>query len=448
MDFDLIVIGAGSGGVRAARMLSSKGVKVACVESSALGGTCVNAGCVPKKLYSYASNITEELEDMKGYGWEHDGELHLDWPKLVKAKKKEILRLNGIYGGLFENSGVELIEGKASFVSDHEIKVNGKTYSAETFLIATGGWPFIPEFPGRELVISSNEIFNLPEFPQRLAVVGGGYIAVEFAGIFHGMGADVIQIYRRDLFLRGFDGDLRKHLKESMEKEGVELVFNTNVTAIEKTDDGLRLSLDNGQHLVADQVLYATGRVPNTTGLGLENTSTSLNATGAIEVDENSMTKAPNIYAIGDVTDRMNLTPVAIHEAMCFVDHYLKVESRSPDYSNIATAVFSHPNIGTVGLSEEEAKDKGYDVVIFRSVFTPLKNTLSGNKTKTLMKLVVDKASDLVLGVHMCGPDAGEIIQGFAIALKCAATKSQFDATIGIHPTSAEEFVTMREPAG
>ncbi|QEQ96379.1 glutathione-disulfide reductase [Neptunomonas concharum] len=445
-DYDLFVIGAGSGGVRAARMAASMGVRVAITEDKYLGGTCVNVGCVPKKLFVYASQFQEAFNDASGFGW-NVGDTAFDWPTLRDRKNEEILRLNGIYRNLLVNSGCHLIEGRGSLIDDHTVEVDGQQYTAERILVATGGWPFIPDIPGKEHIISSNEVFYLEDFPKSAVVVGGGYIAVEFAGIFAGLGVDTHLIYRGDLFLRGFDRDLREFVAQEVEKKGVNLHFNNNIEAIEKQVDGsLLLTLSDGSQQVTDCVLYATGRVPNVVGLGLEKLGIAQQKNGAIIVNDTFQTNVPSIYAIGDVIDRVQLTPVALAEGMALVRHLYQQGSAQVDYDLIPTAVFCQPNIGTVGLSEEQAREQGIDIDIYRSEFRAMKHTMSGNTERTLMKMIVDKITDKVLGVHMVGPDAGEIIQGMGVALKAGATKAVFDATIGIHPTAAEEFVTMREP--
>jgi glutathione reductase (NADPH) len=442
--YDLFVIGAGSGGVRAARMSAGFGAKVAIAESRYLGGTCVNVGCVPKKLFSYAAHYREDFSDAQGFGWDSSVEA-LDWPRLRDNKTKEIERLNGIYGNLLSNAGVELINGHARIVDANTVEVDGVKYRAKNILIAVGGWPFIPDIPGRELAISSNEVFYLDTLPKHAVVVGGGYIATEFAGILHGLGVEVEQIYRRDLFLRGFDTEIREHLAEEMTAKGVKLRFNENVTAITEQNGQYLLSLENGESLLTDKVLYATGRKPLLDGLGLENTKVSLNDKGYIAVDEGFQTNEPSIYAVGDVTGGMELTPVALAEGMNLAKRLFKGDKTLLDYNYIPTAIFSQPNLATVGLSEEDARERYDDIAVYTSRFTHLKHTLSGNKTKTFLKLVVDKASDKVVGAHMMGDDAGEIIQGLAVAIKAGATKADFDSTIGIHPTVAEEFVTMRD---
>jgi glutathione reductase (NADPH) len=448
-DFDLYVIGAGSGGVRAARFAAGFGAKVAVAESRYLGGTCVNVGCVPKKLLVYSAHFAEDFEQSSGFGWSL-GEANFDWATLIANKDREINRLNGIYRNLLVNSGVTLHEAHAKIVGPHEVEVNGERFTAKNILIATGGWPQIPEIPGHEHAISSNQAFFLKELPKRVLVVGGGYIAVEFAGIFHGLGANTTLLYRGDLFLRGFDGSVRKHLQEELTKRGMDLQFNADIARIDKQPDGsLKATLKDGRVLEADCVFYATGRRPMLDNLGLENTDVQLTDKGFIKVDEQYQTSEPSILALGDVIGRVQLTPVALAEGMAVARRLFKPEQYRPvDYKMIPTAVFSLPNIGTVGLTEEEAREAGHEVVIFESRFRPMKLTLTECQEKTLMKLVVDGKTDKVLGCHMVGPDAGEIVQGLAIALKAGATKRDFDDTIGVHPTAAEEFVTMRTPVG
>ncbi|WP_095135672.1 glutathione-disulfide reductase [Pseudomonas sp. Irchel s3a10] len=448
-DFDLYVIGAGSGGVRAARFAAGFGAKVAVAESRYLGGTCVNVGCVPKKLLVYGAHFAEDFEQSSGFGWSL-GEANFDWATLIANKDREINRLNGIYRNLLVNSGVTLHEAHAKIVGPHEVEVNGERFTAKNILIATGGWPQIPEIPGHEHAISSNQAFFLKELPKRVLVVGGGYIAVEFAGIFHGLGANTTLLYRGDLFLRGFDGSVRKHLQEELTKRGMDLQFNADIARIDKQPDGsLKATLKDGRVLEADCVFYATGRRPMLDNLGLENTDVQLTDKGFIKVDEQYQTSEPSILALGDVIGRVQLTPVALAEGMAVARRLFKPEQYRPvDYKMIPTAVFSLPNIGTVGLTEEEAREAGHEVVIYESRFRPMKLTLTECQEKTLMKLVVDGKTDKVLGCHMVGPDAGEIVQGLAIALKAGATKHDFDDTIGVHPTAAEEFVTMRTPVG
>jgi glutathione reductase (NADPH) len=426
-------------------MAASFGAKVAVAEERYLGGTCVNVGCVPKKLFSYAAHFSADFADAAGFGWQV-GEAHFDWPTLLVNKNREIERLNGIYERLLTNAGATVMRGRACLVDAHTVALDGKRYSAERILVATGGWPHKPAIPGAEHAITSNEAFFLPTLPKRVVVVGGGYIAVEFAGIFHGLGCTTTQIYRGPLFLRGFDDDCRTFLAEQMRHQGVDLRFDTDVTAIEKSGDGYRVKLDGGGHLECDLVMYATGRKPLVADVGLEACGVALDDKGAIKIDGNYRSNVPSIYAIGDVTDRVNLTPVALAEGMALAWHLYRDKERPVDYEYIPSTVFSRPNLGTVGYTEAQAREKFGEVTVFRSSFTPLKHTLSGSGEKTLMKLVVDKASDHVVGAHMVGADAGETIQGLTIAMKAGATKALFDRTIGIHPTSAEEWVTMREP--
>jgi glutathione reductase (NADPH) len=446
-DFDLYVIGAGSGGVRAARFAAGFGAKVAVAESRYLGGTCVNVGCVPKKLLVYGAHYAEDFEQASAYGWTA-GEPSFDWAALIANKNREINRLNDIYRNLLVNSGVVLHEGHARITGPHEVEINGQRYSAKHIMIATGGWPVIPDIPGREHAISSNEAFFLKELPKRVIVVGGGYIAVEFAGIFHGMGAQTSLLYRGELFLRGFDGAVRMHLAQELTRRGLDLQFNADIKSIEKLDDGsLSVELKDGKTLITDCVFYATGRRPMLDNLGLENTGVTLDEKGFVQVNEKYETTEPSILAIGDVTGRVQLTPVALAEGMAVARRLFKPEQyRLVDYRMIPTAVFSLPNIGTVGLTQEQAEEEGYTVEIFESRFRPMKLSLTDCQERTLMKLVVDAKTDKVLGCHMVGPDAGEIVQGLAIALKAGATKRDFDETIGVHPTAAEEFVTMRTP--
>jgi len=450
-DFDLFVVGGGSGGVRAARMAAQRGARVALVEAGGtdmLGGTCVNMGCIPKKLYSYAAHYGESFEESHGFGWEGEAP-KLNWTTLKANRKKEISRLNGVYLQLLTGAGVQVINGFATLVDGHTVQVNGATHSAQHILIATGGTPHVPAINGRELVITSNEMFDLDPFPARLLVVGGGYIACEFASIFNGLGSRVTQLYRGDQVLRGFDDEVRHFIGAEMGKAGVDLRLGADVAAIARTSQGLAVTLTGGEALMVDAVLYATGRVPNVKGMGLEAMGVAQGKDGAIVVNEDYQTSVPSIYALGDVTARVQLTPVALGEAMVLVDHLFGPQAgkarRSMSYQFIPTAVFTHPNIGTVGYSEADARQKLGAVTIFKSEFKALKHTLSGSTERTLMKLVVEDATDRVVGLHMVGPDAGEVVQGFAVAMKAGATKAVFDSTIGIHPTAAEEFVTMRE---
>lgn len=446
-EFDLFVIGAGSGGVRAARFAAGFGAKVAVAESRYLGGTCVNVGCVPKKLLVYGAHFAEEFEQASGFGWTL-GASSFDWSTLIANKDREINRLNGIYRNLLVNSGVTLLEGHATLTGPNEVLVNGQRHTAKHILIATGGWPQIPEIPGHEHAISSNEAFFLKVLPKRVLVVGGGYIAVEFAGIFQGLGAETSLLYRGEMFLRGFDGSVRKHLHEELLKRGMDVQFNADIARIDKQPDGsLKATLKDGRVLEADCVFYATGRRPMLDNLGLETTGVKLDKRGFINVNDLYQTDEPSILAIGDVIGRVQLTPVALAEGMAVARRLFKPEQYRPvDYNMIPTAVFSQPAIGTVGLSEEQALEDGHQVQIFESSFRPMKLTMTDCQERTFMKLVVDAETDKVLGCHMVGPEAGEIVQGLAIAMKAGATKQHFDETIGVHPTAAEEFVTMRTP--
>ena len=444
LDFDLFVIGAGSGGVRAARMAAGFGARVAVAEDRYMGGTCVNVGCVPKKLYVYAAEYGKGFSDARGFGWEAQ-QPAFDWPTLRDNKKTEISRLNAIYHRLLDGVDVTVIDGRARIVDPNTVAVGEQRYTARRILIATGGWPYKPDIPGAELALTSNEIFDLEQFPERLLVVGGGYIAVEFAGIFNGLGSRVTQLYRGPLFLRGFDTDVRAHLAQEMRKNGVDLRFETNVTALRKSSAGYEVDLTDGSCMEVDAVLFALGRRPNLAGLGLENTAVELTRHGMIAVDENFCTAEPGIFALGDVIGGMELTPVALAEGMAFARREFGNLQQPVAYDYIPTAVFSQPNIGTVGFTEGEAREKFGEITLYKSTFKPMKHTISGRDEKSFMKLIVDDASDRVVGVHMVGPDAGEIMQGIAIALRAGATKAVFDSTIGIHPTAAEEFVTMRE---
>jgi len=442
-DFDLFVIGAGSGGVRAARMAAGYGAKVAIAEDRYMGGTCVNVGCVPKKLYTYASHYRYDWQDSRGFGWQAEVP-EFRWSELRDNKTKEISRLNGIYDDLLGGSNVTVYNGRAQIKDKHTVSVNSEEITAQHLLIATGGWPFVPEFPGNEHVLTSNEIFDLPELPGKVLVVGGGYIALEFAGIFAGLGSETTLSYRGDIPLKNFDKDVRDKLFQECQRH-INMLMNSNVESINKTDDGLQVNFDEGNSLTVDCVLYATGRKPNTHGLGLENTAAQLNNNGTIAVNEYFETTEPGIFALGDVVGNMALTPVAIAEGMVLASNLFNGTQNTMDYANIATAVFSHPNVGTVGLTEEQARQEFANIDVYESDFRHMKHTLSGNQERTYMKVIVDKDTDRVLGMHMMGADAGEIIQGLAVAMQCGVTKSQLDSTVGIHPTAAEEFVTMRQ---
>ena len=451
-DYDLFVIGAGSGGVRASRMAAGHGARVAVAEERYLGGTCVNVGCVPKKLLVCASAFADHYREAAGFGWEAE-QPAFDWARLIGNKDQEIERLNGIYRGLLDSAGVELFEGRARLLDPHTVEIEAadggrRGVSADQVLVAVGSWPDMPPIPGIEHAINSNEAFYLERLPERFAVVGGGYIGVEFAGIFAGLGCDVTLVYRGPLFLRGFDQEIRTHLAEEMRSRGVDLRFESRVESIEERagagDDRLRLHLDSGGAVDCGQVLYATGRLPLVADLGLEDCGVALGENGEILVDEYSRSNVPNIWAIGDVTDRLNLTPVAIHEAMCLARTLFGGEPTPVDHETVATAVFSQPPLAAVGLTEEEARARYGEVDVYRSRFRPLKLTLTDNQERTLVKLIVDRTSGRVLGAHMLGADAPEIIQGLAVAVKMGATKDDFDAAMAIHPTSAEEFVTLR----
>ena len=444
--FDLFVIGAGSGGVRASRMAAQMGATVAVADDAPLGGTCVNLGCIPKKLYSFAAHYAEAFEESHGYGWTGLAPA-FDWAVLKANRATEISRLNVVYAQLLAGAGATVIAGRARVVGPGEVEVGGRVHRARHILVATGGRPVVPVFPGSDLAITSNEIFDLPVFPKHLVVVGGGYIACEFASIFRGLGAQVTQLYRGQQVLRGFDDDIREFLAQEVRKKGVDLRTATDVQRIDRDGARLRVQLADGSALEADAVLYATGRHPNTAGLGLVEAGVALSPNGAVLVDAHYQSNVPGIHAVGDVIDRVHLTPVALAEGMALVDRLFGDGRRAPiDYALIPTAVFTHPNIGSVGMSEAAARMHCGAVRVFRSEFKALKHTLSHSTERTLMKMVVDAATDRVVGLHMVGADAGEMVQGFAVAMKAGATKAAFDATLGIHPTAAEEFVTMREP--
>lgn len=445
-DYDLFTIGAGSGGVRASRMAASYGAKVAVAEEYRVGGTCVVRGCVPKKLFKYASAFADDFADAAGFGWDV-GTPVFSWPKLVENKDREIDRLNGIYIHNLENAGVEILESRAILSDAHTICLPGlnRKVTAKHVLIATGGRPFMPAIPGIEHAISSNEAFHLPELPRRIAIVGSGFIAVEFAGIFHGLGVEVSLIYRQPNLLRGFDADVRDALTVAYEKKGIRQYSGEEVASIEKTGDGLVLHFKNDMRLETDMVMYATGRHPNTMGLGLEDAGVELGEHGEVKVDDFSRTSVDTIYAVGDVTNRVNLTPVAIREGAAFVETVFNNNPVAVDHTIVPEAVFSQPEIGCVGLSEESARLIHGALDIYKTRFRPMKNVLSGRDEQTLMKLVVEPESDRVLGVHLVGPDSAEMVQMAAIAVTMGATKAQFDATIALHPTSAEELVTLKQ---
>ena len=442
-DYDLFVIGAGSGGVRAARMAAATGIKVGIAEGRRVGGTCVLRGCVPKKLLVYAAHFAHDFEDAAAYGWRVRPPTH-EWAHLIAAKNQETDRLNGIYINLLKNAGVEIHDGYARFLDNHTLDVAGRKITAERILIGSGARPFVPDIPGKEYSITSDEALDLMSRPERIAIVGAGYIAVEFAGIFAELGSEVTLLVRSEL-LRGFDRDVANELEAALERSGIKLVYGGEVSSIKKQDGDYLLETSEGRNIETDLVMFAAGRVPNIEGMGLETIGVELKSGGAIQVDEFSQTSVANIYAIGDVTDRMALTPVAIHEAMCFVDTVYKDTPRSPSYDFVPTAVFSQPPIGTVGLDEDAAKQHCGKVDVYTSRFRPMKHTLTKRDHFSFMKLIVNPETNRVLGCHMIGDDAAEIAQGLGIALKMGATKADFDATIGIHPTAAEEFVTMRE---
>lgn len=444
-DFDLFTIGAGSGGVRASRVSAGFGARVAIAEERYFGGTCVNVGCIPKKLFSYAAHYREDFHHAAGFGWSHAG-ANFDVVQLVAGKNREIERLNGVYRRLLGAAGVTVLDGRATIIDPHTVEVNGQRRSARYILVATGGWPLKPDIPGAGLAITSNEAFFLATLPPCVVVVGGGYIAAEFASIFNGMGADTTLVYRGARILRSFDHELGTVLAEEMQKKGVKFRLNANITAIARAGDKLQARFADGSTFEADCIMYATGRAPNTRKLGLEAAGVTLTATSAIAVDAYSQSAVPSIYAIGDVTDRVNLTPVATAEGMALANTLFNNRPTALDYENIPTAIFANPNVASVGLSEEKARSRFGSIDVYATRFRPLKHTLSGSDEQMFMKLVVERASNRVVGAHMVGADAGEIVQGIAVAIKCGATKAQFDATIGIHPTAAEEFVTMREP--
>ena len=446
-DYDLFVIGAGSGGVRAARMSAGHGAKVAVAEEYRVGGTCVIRGCVPKKLFVYASHFAEEFEDAAGFGWTV-ADAKFDWPTLVKNKDAEIDRLNSIYIKNLEASGVEILQGRAIVKDANTVTLDGHDINAKYILVAVGGTPFMPQIEGIEHAISSNEAFHIEELPQHIIVVGGGYIAVEFAGIFNGLGVDTTLVYRGPQILRGFDNEVRDHLAAEMAMKGVIIKTESDIAAITKTANSYTVTYQDGSTQNTGLVMYATGRVPMTEGLGLENAGVELGAKGEIKVDAYSKTNIDSIYAVGDVTARAELTPVAIREGTAFAETLFNDNPLAVDHSIIPTAVFSQPPVGTVGLGEEAALEAGHEIDVYGASFRPMKNTLSGNPEKTLMKLIVDKADDKVLGLHIVGPDSGEMIQAFGVAITMGATKAQFDATIAVHPTAAEELVTFKQPRG
>ncbi|MFU8877612.1 MAG: glutathione-disulfide reductase [Wenzhouxiangellaceae bacterium] len=444
-DFDLFVIGGGSGGVRAARIAAGHGARVGLCEESRLGGTCVIRGCVPKKLLVYASQFSEAFEDAAGYGWTV-GECKFSWPDMVAAKEREITRLEGVYGKLLADAGVEVLQGRGRLLDRNTVEVGERRITAERILIAVGGRPSRLDVPGAELAIVSDDAFDLPEFPARILIVGGGYIAVEFAGIFNGLGAQVVLNYRRERILRGFDEDVRRVVEAGMLGRGVEIRYNASPEAIEAVGGARKVRFSDGSSDEFDQVMLATGRAPYVGGLGLEAAGVETATGGRVVVDEYSRTTVDNIFAVGDVTDRMALTPVALMEGHALADTLYGGMDRPVEHANVPSAVFSQPQVASVGLTEEQAREECGQVKVFRSEFTPMKYTLSGREEKGLMKIVVEAVSDRVVGLHVVGPEAGEIVQGFAVAVRAGLTKADFDRTIGIHPTSAEELVTMRSP--
>ncbi len=445
--YDLFVIGAGSGGVRACRIAASLGANVAVAEERYFGGTCVNVGCVPKKLYSYAAHYRDDLEDSQGFGWNLPAEApenHFNWGILKKNKDNEINRLKGIYKSILDNNKVTVFEDRARLVDAHTVEVGGNTYTARYILLAVGGWPWIPDYPGSELAIDSNDVFELEALPESIVVVGGGYIAVEFASIFARLGAETTLIYRGDQLLRGFDSDVRKFIGTEISKH-MRVILNDDVAEIRNNNRGLRVILKSGKEISCEQLLSATGRRPLTADLGIENVNIELSGNGAIVVDDEFQTSEPSIYAVGDVIDRVALTPVALAEAQIVARKLFDNSAKAMNYKNIPTAVFCHPNIATCGISEDIAVAENLDVDIYSATVKQLKHTLSGRDEFSFIKLIVDKATDKVIGAHLVAPDAGELMQGIAVAMNAGATKADFDATIGIHPTLAEEFVTMRE---
>ena len=445
-DYDLIVIGAGSAGVRAARLTAALGKKVAVIESQYLGGTCVNAGCVPKKLFVYASEYSSHFNESQGFGWTVP-QVDFNWEHLRESKDKEIKRLNGIYQRLLEQSGAEIIEGWGSIVSPHEVSVNNNVISGEKILIATGGVPIKPNIPGADLFITSDDIFHLDELPESVVIIGAGYIGVEFASVLNGLGVQTEMLIRKNRLLRGFDDDLAEALAVEMQRKGVKISFESSIASAKKVDEQLHLTLTDGTLKKVDMVLCATGRTPRFDGLGLDKVDIVLACNGKVVINSQFQTNVPSIFALGDITDGPELTPVALHEAVQFVETWYKNNPVTADYQFIATAVFSQPNLGTVGYTKQQAEAKYNEPIeTFQATFTPLKHTLSGTGEKNLLKLIVLKNSRTVVGAHMLGEGAGEIIQGIAIAVKAGLTKEQFNATIGVHPTTAEEFVTMRTP--
>ena len=445
-DYDLFVIGAGSGGVRASRVAAGFGARVAIAENSRVGGTCVIRGCVPKKLLVYAAHFREDFKDARGFGWS-SGEPMFSWPQLLANKNTEIARLERAYNGVLDQAGVMVLRGTARVVAPQAVEIDGRRITTRYLLVAAGATPQLPHIAGIEHAITSNEALELAELPGRVLIVGGGYVAVEFAGIFNGLGSKVTLSYRGSQILRGFDDDVRAHLHDEMSKKGVEILLASDVTAIERRGDGSLLAQLAGDHapVECDAVMFATGRAPNTRDLGLESVGVELSKNGAVIVDQFSRSTVPSIYAVGDVTDRVNLTPVAIREGQAVAMTLFGGVPMPIDHRDVPTAVFSQPPIGTIGMTESEAHQAFAEVDVYKTAFRPLKATLSGSDERTLMKLVVERTSQRVVGAHMVGTDAPEVIQGIGIAVKAGLTKAQFDETVGIHPTAAEEFVTLRE---
>lgn len=446
-DFDLFVIGAGSGGVRAARIASGLGAKVGICENHRVGGTCVIRGCIPKKLLVYAGDFAEHFEDAKGYGWSV-GETQFSWPTLIANKDREISRLEGLYRQTLRNAGVDIMEGRGVIKDPHTVAVDHRRFTARHILVATGGWPNLPDIPGIEHAITSNEALDLGELPGRILIAGGGYIALEFAGIFHALGVETHVIYRRDTILRGFDMDLRRRLQQAMMDKGVKFTFGTVIDSIEKTDNGLSVSFKNGDGCETDQAMFAIGRNPNTKNIGLREAGVDLTDNGAVKVDDYSCTNVDSIHAVGDVTDRIALTPVAIKEGHALALTLFGDERVAPEHDCVPSAVFTNPPLASVGLTEDEARDKHGEIRVYESGFKPLRNTLAGREERAFAKLVVDDGTDCIVGAHMIGHDAPEILQGISIAVRFGLKKADFDRTVAIHPSSAEEFVLMREPRG
>ena len=445
-DYDLLVIGAGSGGVAASRRASLHGASVAIVEQGRVGGTCVNRGCIPKKLFAYAAHYSEDFHDAVGFGWD-EARPAFRWSKLVAAKDREIQRINQVYEGLLDQGQITLLRARARLLDANTVDVDGERISADHILLATGARPFVPDIAGADLGFTSNEVFDLKSLPNRVLVVGSGYIGIEFASIFRGLGAAVTVVHRSDGILRGFDGDVRAFVTDELRKKDISFRAGGRVLRLGRKGDTVLATIDNGEVLAAEGVLFATGRTPNTQDLGLSEAGVALDERGAVAVDADSRTSVPTIYAIGDLTQRRNLTPVAIAEGRAVSDLLFGPGGRRLDYTMVPTAVFSAPAVGSVGLTEADARARGHEVDVYKSSFRPLRHTLSGSEERALVKLVVDAKSDRVLGAHMVGADAPEIVQSLAVALTAGATKAQFDATLALHPSAAEEFVLLRTRA-